>query len=168
MGENIRNSVKVVLLNNKNELLLLFTDDSSIKTENGKYDGGFYQLVGGKIEEGESLLEAASRELFEETGLTSKDVDFGKVIWKGRLDLNIHGELTHINQKFILARTSMSSVTLKNLTSEEKKTCRELRWMNLDEIKNSDTIIYPRRLPIYLQDVLAGKVPVDPIFVDLS
>ena len=168
MGKNARESIKIVLLNNKKELLLLLTDDSSIKTGEGRYNGRFYQLVGGKMEEGESVLEAARRELFEETGLTSKDVHFGNVIWKGKLDLNIHGELTHINQRFILARTNKLSVTLKNLTNEEKKTCQELRWMNLDEIKNSDTNICPRRLPVYLKDVLEGNIPVDPIFVDLN
>jgi len=168
MGEDVRNSVKIVLLNKNNDLLLLFTDDNAIKTTEGKYGGSFYQLVGGKIEEGETILEAAKRELFEETGLTSENVKFYKVIWYGNLDLNIHGKLTHINQQFILARTSSDSVTLKNLTEEEKKTCKKLCWMSLDEIKNSEVTIYPKRLPMYLEDILNGKDSSEPILIDLS
>lgn len=116
MSENIRNSVKIVLLNKNKDLLLLFTDDDSIKNADGKYGGSFYQLIGGKIESGETLLDAAKRELFEETGLTSENVKFYKVIWYGNLDLNIHGKLTHINQQFILAKSNSDSVTLKNST----------------------------------------------------
>ena len=168
MSDNTRNSVKIVLLNKNNDLLLLFTDDSSIKTADGKYGGGFYQLIGGKIEDGETLLDAAKRELFEETGLTIENVNFLKVIWQGNLDLNIHGKLTHINQQFILAKTDNISVTLKNLTEEEKGTCKKLCWMSLDEIEKSEITIYPKRLPLYLKDVLDGNIPEEPIFIDLS
>ena len=168
MSEDIRNSIKIVLLNKNNDLLLLFTDDSSIKTVDGKYSGGFYQLVGGKMESGETLLDTAKRELFEETGLTSENVKFYKVIWYGNLDLNIHGKMTHINQQFILAKTDKDIVTLKNLTEEEKGTCKKLCWMSLDEIENSEATIYPKRLPLYLKDVLDGNIPEKPIFVDLS
>lgn len=35
---------------------------------------GMYNFVGGKVEEGESNDEAAYRELFEETGITSEDI----------------------------------------------------------------------------------------------
>ena len=84
------------------------------------------------------------------------------------MDLNIYGKLTHINQQFILARTSSDSVTLKNLTEEEKKTCKKLCWMSLDEIKNSEVTIYPKRLPMYLEDILNGKDPSEPILIDLS
>ena len=168
MKTNIRNSVKIIILNDNNEMLLLFTDDSSIKTADGKYQGGFYQLIGGKIEEEETLLEAAKRELFEETGLTSEDVTFGEVVWYGQLDLNIHGKMTHIKQRFILARTHSCEVTLKNLTKEEKGVCKKLCWMSLEDIKNSDTTIYPKRLPVYLKDILDGNIPNEPIFIDLS
>ena len=35
---------------------------------------GLYNFVGGKVEEGETNDEAAYRELFEETGISSKDI----------------------------------------------------------------------------------------------
>ena len=36
---------------------------------------GLYNFVGGKVEEGESNEDAAYRELFEETGITHKDIE---------------------------------------------------------------------------------------------
>lgn len=35
-----------------------------------------WSLFGGKIEEGETILEGVKRELFEETGIESNDIDF--------------------------------------------------------------------------------------------
>lgn len=75
---DIRNSIKIILLNPKNEILLLGTDDKSITNKGKSYNGKFWQMIGGKIEEGEDIKSAANRELFEETGLTPNDVEFGK------------------------------------------------------------------------------------------
>lgn len=163
-----RNSIKIILLNSKKELLLLSTDDRSIKTADGKYNGKFWQLVGGKIEEGETPIQAAKRELFEETGLSEDDVTFGNVVWKGELNLNMKGSMTHINQCFIYAKTNKENVTLKNLTDEEKPVIKSLEWFSLEKIKNSEEIIYPVVLPEYLSDILEGKIPEEPIFIDLA
>lgn len=166
--KKVRNSIKIILLNSKSELLLLSTDDRSIKTSDGKYNGKFWQLVGGKIEDNETPLQAAKRELFEETGLQEKDVTFGDVVWKGELDLNLKGIMTHINQCFIYAKTNKETVTLKNLTNEEKPVIKALEWLSLEEIKNSTDIIYPIVLPDYLPDIIAGKFPKETLYIDLA
>ena len=41
---------------------------------------GLYNLVGGKIEEGEEHLSAAYRELFEETALTREDIEIVRLM----------------------------------------------------------------------------------------
>ena len=68
----VRNSVKLILVNEKKELLLMSTDDKGIKGKDGNYNGRFWQMIGGKIEEGELPEQTAIREMKEETGLDVK------------------------------------------------------------------------------------------------
>ena len=155
----IRNSIKIILLNQKNQILLIGIDDNSIRNKSGKYPGRFWQMIGGKIEEGEDEIAAAKRELFEETGLIPSDVNFGKIVWYGELILSMNSVETLIKQRFIMAKTSKTFVTMKNLTLEEKAVAKDLKWFSLDEIKNSCEIIYPVGLYGYLSNLIQNGVP---------
>lgn len=168
--KDVRNSVKLILLNERNELLLMSTDDKGIQGKKGNYNGRFWQMIGGKIEEGETLKEGAYRELFEETGLTKEQVSVGEPAWYGEVDLMMHGILTTVKQSFVPARTISSNVSLSNLTEEEKSVCTKLEWFSLEKIKSCPDIIYPVLLtdPRYLPAILAGNVPENVIDIDLT
>ena len=118
--EAIRNSVKLILLNRNNELLLMRTDDEEIKNKDGSFNGCFWQMVGGGIEEGETLQEAAYRELYEETGLKKEDVVLEDIAWYGEVDLFMYGVKTRIKQSFVPARTKKLSVSLENLPKKNQ------------------------------------------------
>lgn len=165
---NIRNSIKIILLNPKDEVLLLSTDDKSITNKDKSYNGKFWQMIGGKIENGEDVKSAATRELFEETGLTPNEVEFGNIVWKGDLTLIMSGVQTLIKQQFIVAKTKATEVTLKNLTPEEKTVIKGLKWFSIDEIKNSKEIIYPVGLDEYLSELLTSGTPKEPITIVLD
>lgn len=165
---NIRNSIKIILLNSKDEVLLLGTDDKSITNKDKSYNGKFWQMIGGKIEDGEDVKSAATRELFEETGLIPDNVEFGNIVWKGELTLIMSGIQTLIKQQFIVAKTKATKVTLNNLTPEEKPVAKSLKWFSINEIKNSNEIIYPVGLDKYLSELLASGTPQNPITIVLD
>ena len=66
--------LNVILVYNKNEDKILMC-----KREKDPYKGKF-NLVGGKVEFGENELEAAYRELEEETGITKNEINLNNII----------------------------------------------------------------------------------------
>lgn len=165
---NVRNSVKVILLNKESKLLLMGTDDPNITDINGQYRGRFWQLIGGGVEPGEHTLDTAKRELFEETGLKEKDVCFGPVVWHGTLNLVMYRKKTRILQRFIICRTEKLEVDLNHLTEAEKTTAKQLKWFSVNDIINCNEIIYPVVLSRYLEEIIHGRIPDPPIEIPLE
>ncbi len=168
MNCTVRHSIKIILLNETDDLLLMCIDDPQTKGVGEDYKGPFWCMIGGEIEAGESVLQAATRELFEETGIAAKDVNFGPIVWFGECDLILSGTPTHITQQFIVARTKAKTLSLANLTPGEAKVVKQLAHFSLHDIVNSDEIIYPVLLPAYLPNIIAGKYPAEPIEINLA
>jgi 8-oxo-dGTP pyrophosphatase MutT (NUDIX family) len=168
MAYPVRQTVRVVLLNDLNELLLMCMDDPTIRSVGEAYRGHFWTLIGGEIEPNEGIRDAAEREVFEETGLTKEDIEFGPHVWFGELDLILYGKPTHIKQDFIAARTKHRDISLGNLTTYEKAVVKQVSWFSLDRIINSGETIHPVVLRKYLPDILAGKYPEEPFEIDLT
>jgi 8-oxo-dGTP pyrophosphatase MutT (NUDIX family) len=164
--KNSVNSVKLILLNAKNELALMYADDGGIRDADGNYGGHFWFMVGGKIEAGETLLEAAKRELFEETGIGGADVEFGPEVWKNSVDLLVNGNLTTIRQRFVVARTRAMALDLSHLTDEEKLAIKAIRWFSLEDMGKCKEKIYPLFLPEYLPDIISRNYPAQVIEID--
>jgi 8-oxo-dGTP pyrophosphatase MutT (NUDIX family) len=167
-GYPVRNAVKIVLLNDANELLLMCIDDPTIRSLGKQYGGHFWTLIGGAIEPNESIRQAAEREIFEETGFTTADVEFGAHVWFGEMDLVLYDKPTHIRQEFLVARTKTNDPSLAHLIGREKEVVKKVEWFSLDRIINSGELIYPVRLPEYLPDVLAGRYSPEPFEIDLA
>ncbi|MFH1461567.1 MAG: NUDIX domain-containing protein [bacterium] len=164
----IRNSVKILLLNDENELLLMCVDDPKTTIINGKYLGPFWFVIGGEIEQGESTAQAAIREIHEETGILKEHIKLGPIVWHGEFDLILAGTPTHIKEQFIVAKTKQKKISLENLTQWEKVVVKKIVWFSLDEIKNCNEIIYPIVLLDYLEDIIFEKYPDTPIEIDLA
>ena len=164
----VRESLKILLLNPAQELLLICYDDPATTSVGKKSKGRFWTPVGGKIEEGEDLHAAAYREIYEETGIAKEDITLGPIVWYGDFKLNLSGVTTHLTQQFMVGHTSTSDLTLAYLTTEEKDVVKELKWVSLPEIRTFPEIIYPVVLRDHIAAIMQGKYPNKPMELDLG
>jgi mutator protein MutT len=79
---------------------------------------GLYNFVGGKVEEGETSEEAAYRELFEETGITNKDIELDYF-----MDLNYY--------KYENSLQVFYGILKKEVTLVEEK--NKLEWVTIND-----------------------------------
>ena len=161
-------SVRIILLNSKNEVLLMKAEDPKTTEPDGSYHGPFWFLIGGEIEPGEDLATAAYREVFEETGLNRTDIQLGPEVWNGEFLLVLSGKKRLMKQRFLLARTSKDQVNLNLLTDSEKQIVKKLDWFSLDKMERTEEVIYPVGLSDYLSPIIEGKIPQQPIKVRLD
>lgn len=94
-------------------------------------DTPFTTFFGGKAEEGEDPLEAAKRELFEESGLTSDDWELLAVhdSYSSKLDWNVH---TYV------ARNAKKTGE-QHLDPGEKISVKEVSWNNFFDLVTEKT-----------------------------
>jgi len=101
-----------IMIYNKTEEKLLFC-----KRLWDPYEG-MYNLVGGKIDDGEDGFAAAYRELYEETGISTNDVELTHMM-----------DFTYYNQKCYVE----VYVGTLNKDVELKPEKHPLHWLSLDE-----------------------------------
>ena len=114
---------------------------------------GLWVTLGGRIEPGEGVLEAAERELAEETGIVAARL--GPVVWYGEQVLDIDGRPWHLRESLVLARCATPAVTDAGWTPEEHQAIAEMRWWSLAELDAaSPSAVKPPRLAAHLRDLL--------------
>jgi 8-oxo-dGTP diphosphatase len=149
-------------------VLLLDPDDRILLMKGrlpGRPDGpAVWYSIGGGVEDGETVLQAAAREIVEETGLT--DAVLGRTVWRDEVILrDVEREKRLFKQYYVVARTAGGDPSRDGWLPHEHLLTDDMRWWTLGELQATDDTVYPLGMTVLLADVLAGRIAPEPLLI---
>lgn len=149
-----RIAVRLVVLDAADQLLVFRTHDPNYPEL-----GQWWELPGGGLDEGETYVEAAVRELREETGLVIAPDEVGPPSWRRQSSFIYRTERRLQSETIAKVRLTVVAPDIDESQREEQEAddYTGFRWMPLAEVLVSKDRFYPGRVPELLPDFLAGK-----------
>jgi 8-oxo-dGTP pyrophosphatase MutT (NUDIX family) len=149
-----RCAVRLVVLDAQDRVLLFHTKDPDHPAL-----GTWWELPGGGIDPGETYVEAATRELREETGIVADASQLGPPTWRRRASFR-HRQTRHLQDEVIVALRLSGpgpDVDEGERLDYEREDYFDFRWWPRAEVTASDERFYPGQLPRLLDRFLAGR-----------
>ncbi|MBJ7413780.1 MAG: NUDIX domain-containing protein [Phenylobacterium sp.] len=138
--------------------VLLFDAQDRILLMKGRRPGAWF-TVGGGVEPGETFIEAAAREIREETGIA--DFVLGPVVWVREGVMRLP-EPTLLKECYIVARCDGGDPVRDGWNAIERELIDDIRWWTLGELHMTQDRVFPPGLPHRLPPIIAGSFPVEP------
>jgi 8-oxo-dGTP pyrophosphatase MutT (NUDIX family) len=111
----------------------------------------YWFTVGGGLESGESVVEAAVRELFEETGLRVTVADLGAPVWNDVTEFPFDGRQYRQQQFWFLVRVPSWEVDQSGFDDIERATIDAVSWWSASDFATATEPFYPKDLPVLLR-----------------
>jgi len=119
---------------------------------------GAWFTIGGGIESGESVAQAAAREIVEETGFSGATL--GPEVWYGEIVLSDRkGRPLLFKDHYVLAHCAGGPVSRDGWQALELEFVDDIRWWTLGELEGCEDPVYPAGLAGLLRDLLINGPP---------
>ncbi len=149
-----RSVVRVVVHDRAGRVLLFKTRDITAPEL-----GEWWELPGGGIDDGESYLEAALRELREEAGIMASADQVGLPTWRRTASFR-HRSSRRLNHEVVVAIALdelAPPISEEGRLDYEKEDYFDFRWWPVADIEASEGRFYPGRLPQLISAFLKGQ-----------
>jgi GrpB-like predicted nucleotidyltransferase (UPF0157 family)/8-oxo-dGTP pyrophosphatase MutT (NUDIX family) len=133
-----RRSARVLLMNGRQQVLLI-----QFVVERQGLPFTFWATPGGGVENDETDVDAARRELREELNL---DVDLTGPVHTHSANFEHEGKMVSNTDIFFVGESHVSLPELKSATEAERTAMKALRWWSVTEIEETGEVIFPSDL----------------------
>jgi 8-oxo-dGTP pyrophosphatase MutT (NUDIX family) len=140
-----RRAARVLVVDASNRVLMLRGFDPAEPSRR------YWFTVGGGLEPGESVVEAAVRELFEETGLQLSVADFDAPVWNDVTEFPFDGRRYRQQQFWFLVRVPSWEVDQTGFDEIERSTIDAVSWWTPADFATATEPFYPADLPVLLR-----------------
>jgi 8-oxo-dGTP pyrophosphatase MutT (NUDIX family) len=149
-----RDAVRLVVRDSEDRILLFHTHEVTAPEL-----GVWWELPGGGIDEGETCVDTAVRELREETGITVSPARVGEPSWRRTASFR-HRALRHLQHEVVVeVRLDVPGTAIDEAErlDYEKEDYFDFRWWSIGDVVGSSERFYPGSLPALLQRFLDGE-----------
>jgi 8-oxo-dGTP pyrophosphatase MutT (NUDIX family) len=135
-----RTAARVLLLDQEHRVLLFLGSDPADRAA-----GNWWITPGGGVEPGETLMQAARREVQEETGLLLP-ADLGSVVLEQTSRFSFDGVLYEQTDHFFVATVENTRIDYSGWSDTERRAVQRHRWWTADELHRTDESFHPSDL----------------------
>lgn len=161
----VRESARAVLVNRDGRMLLFQFSFPNVDDPCSPDGGPLWVTPGGAIEPGENDEAALRRELAEETGI--EGFTLGPPVWVREVMLVERGQpLLSRERNYLVQLPDNPLINRAGFSQVERDTYHGHRWFSADDLCSEPRSFRPPGMGLYLRDILAGRVPAEPLKIE--